>query len=79
MATAGRKSGAIIQALRYLGQKQVDDQARATLRRQITKRDRPRLRKDLIYALAWIADLLRPLLEDLVTISIDRERSEARP
>lgn len=50
MATAGRKSGTIIQALRHLGQKQIDDQVRATLRRHITEKDRPRLRKDLIYA-----------------------------
>jgi hypothetical protein len=62
MATAGRKSGTIIQALRHVGQKRVDDQVRATLRRHITEEDLPRLRKDLIYAPAWIADLLRPLL-----------------
>jgi hypothetical protein len=62
MATAGRKSGTIIQALRHVGQKRVDDQVRATLSRHITEEDLPRLRKDLIYAPAWIADLLRPLL-----------------
>jgi len=62
MATAGRKSGTIIQALRHVGQKRVDDQVRVTLRRHITEEDLPRLRKDLIYAPAWIADLLRPLL-----------------
>jgi len=67
MATAGRKSGTIIQALRHLGQKQIDDQVRATLRRHITEEDRSRLRKDLIYAPAWIADLIRPLLENSPT------------
>jgi hypothetical protein len=64
MATAGRKSGTIIQALRHLGQPQVDDGVLATLRRQITDADRAALRKDLIHAPAWVVDLLRPLLGD---------------
>lgn len=63
MATAGRKSGTLIQALRHLGQGQVDDRVLATLRRQIADADRPTLRKDLRHAPAWIADLLRPLTE----------------
>ena len=63
MATAGRKSGIFIQALRYLGQDQVNDQVLATLRRQIADDDRPAIRKDLLHAPAWIADLLRPLTE----------------
>lgn len=63
MATAGRKSGTLIQALRYLGQDQVDEKVLATLRRQITDDDRPQLREDLRHAPAWIADLLRPFTE----------------
>lgn len=63
MATAGRKSGTLIQALRYLGQDQINDQVRAALRRHITDADRATIRKDLIHAPAWIADLLRPLTE----------------
>jgi hypothetical protein len=63
MATAGRKSGTLIQALRYLGQDQVDEKVLATLRRQITDGDRPQLREDLRHAPAWIADLLRPFTE----------------
>lgn len=63
MATAGRKSGTLIQALRYLGKDQVDDKVLATLRRNITDADRPVIRKDLRHAPAWIADLLRPLTE----------------
>lgn len=63
MAAAGRESGTIIQALRHLGQDQVDDQVLATLRRQIADEDRPAIRKDLIHSPAWIADLLRPLTE----------------
>ncbi len=63
MATAGRKSGTIIQALRYLGKDQVDDRVLAILRRKINDQDRDLLRKDLIQAPAWIADVLRPLTE----------------
>jgi hypothetical protein len=63
MATAGRKSGTLTQALRYLGQDQVDKEILATIRRQITDSDRPILRDDLRYAPAWIADLLRPFTE----------------
>jgi len=65
MATADRKSGILIQALRYLGQDQIDDQVRASLRRHVTDADRAALRKDLIYAPAWIADVLRPLTEPI--------------
>jgi hypothetical protein len=61
MATARRKSGTIIQALRHLGQDQVDDNVIATLQRQITAADRSVIRKDLRYAPAWIADILRRL------------------
>lgn len=62
MATAGRKSGTLIQALRYLGRPRVDERVRAALRRQIvTDQDRATLRQDLRHAPAWIADLLRPL------------------
>jgi hypothetical protein len=67
MATAGRKSGTLIQALRHLGEKRVDDQVLTTLRRQLTDQDPARLRKDLMYAPAWIADLLRRLVEELPT------------
>ena len=63
MATARRKSGTLIQALRHLGQGQVDDKVIATLQRQITAADRSIIRKDLRYAPAWIADILRKLSE----------------
>ena len=61
MATAGRLSGTLIQALRHLGQDQINDSVLTILRRQITAADRPIIRKDLLHAPAWIADLLRPL------------------
>ncbi len=63
MATAGRKSGTLIQALRYLGPEQVNDQVIAILRRQITDEERPAIRRDLRHAPAWVANVLRPLTE----------------
>ncbi len=63
LAAAGRKSGTLIQALRYLGQKQVDETVRTILRRQIADEERPAIRKDLVHAPAWVADFLRPLTD----------------
>lgn len=63
MATAGRKGGTIIQALRYLGKDQIDDRVISTLRRQIDDKDRAGIRRDLIHAPAWIADILRSLTD----------------
>ena len=65
MATAGRKSGTIIQALRYLGKDQVDDRVMAILRRQISDDERPKIHKDLRHAPEWIADLLRPITQPI--------------
>jgi len=62
MATAGRKSGMLIQALRHLGPVRVDDLVIATLRRNITAADRPVIQKDMTYAPVWIANILRQLL-----------------
>jgi len=66
MATAGRKSGTLIQALRYLGRKRVDDRVLATLSRQIAEAERAAIRKDLRHAPVWIAELLAPLVAPAV-------------
>jgi hypothetical protein len=64
MATAGRRSGTIIQALRWLGASQVDDKVQSVLRRQLSEDDRAELKKDLKYAPGWIAVILRRLIEN---------------
>jgi hypothetical protein len=61
MATAGRVSGLVIQALRHLGKDHVDERVISILRRQIRPEDRAVIRKDLIHAPAWISAALRPL------------------
>jgi len=78
MATVGRKSGTLIQALRYLGQEQVDDKVIATLRRHIADADRADIRKDLRHAPAWIADLLRPLTQPMREMDAELAALEQR-
>lgn len=61
MATAGRISGLVIQALRYMGKTHVDDRVIGILDRQLSDGDRRQLVKDARYAPAWIATIMRRL------------------
>jgi hypothetical protein len=61
MATAGRISGLVIQALRYLGQKNVDKQVIAQLNRRLDAEAKRQLMKDIRYAPTWIAEIFRNL------------------
>jgi len=61
MATAGRVSGLVIQALRYLGKTHVKGDTVKRLDRKLSPDDRKQLSKDLAYAPAWIGDIMRRL------------------
>lgn len=61
MATAGKVSGLVIQALRYLGQRSVDDTAVQKLRRRLKADDKEQLLKDIRYAPVWIGDVLKKI------------------
>jgi predicted transcriptional regulator of viral defense system len=61
IAASGRKSGTIIQALRHLGKNQVNDQVRSIILRQLTAADRKQILKDIKFAPAWVARILRGL------------------
>jgi len=61
MVTAGKVSGLVIQALRHLGQKNVDDQIIAQLDQRLDAQAKAQLMKDIRYAPAWIADIFRKL------------------
>ena len=61
MATAGRTSGLVIQALRYLGKEHVDDTTVAILARTLSPDDRRQLIKDIQHAPAWIGNIFRRL------------------
>jgi len=59
MATAGRISGTVIQALRWLGRRSVADGVVDALRRRLTGADLKQLLADIRFAPAWIADVIR--------------------
>lgn len=63
MATAGRVSGMVIQALRWIGRRQFDERMTATLRRRLSDEDKQALLKDQRYAPAWIADVMRKVAQ----------------
>jgi len=63
MATAKKISGLVIQALRHLGQKHVDDSAVRILQQHLTDDDKKQLLKDLRYAPAWIAAVMRKVAQ----------------
>jgi len=65
MATAGKISGLVIQALRYLGKEHVDDEIIQKLERRLDKAACDQLMKDIRYAPVWIADIFRLLAERL--------------
>lgn len=59
MATAGRISGLVIQALRWIGQRHVDDRLLEILRNRLNAGDKKQLLTDLKYAPAWIAAVMQ--------------------
>lgn len=61
MAAAGRISGLVIQALRYLGKEHVDDKVIATLRKRLSPKDKACLLADASLAPVWIADVMRKI------------------
>lgn len=63
MAAAGRKSGTFIQALRYLGKKNIDEKVLSILKRQIKPEDHEQISNDFQYAPSWVADILRSLIK----------------
>ena len=58
LATAGKMSGMVIQALRYLGRKHVDEATIRHLQRILSDRDRKVLQKDRAYAPGWMQPIL---------------------
>jgi hypothetical protein len=64
MATAGRLSGLLIQALRELGKEHVTPERRAFLKRTLPADKRHELIKDLKLAPAWMHPIIRELAEE---------------
>jgi hypothetical protein len=61
MATAGRISGLLIQALRHVKQQNVDEQVIAQLRKRLSHEDKVVLLSDAALAPAWIATVMRQI------------------
>jgi hypothetical protein len=59
MATAGRVSGLVIQALRWLGRESVGDDVVQTLRTTLDPAAKAQLAADLRHAPVWIANIMR--------------------
>ena len=65
MATAGRPSGTVIQALRYIGPNGIDDGVIDTVKRSLSNDDRVALTKDVKNAPDW----MRPVLSQIASSS----------
>ena len=64
MATAGRVSGLVIQALRHIGRDHIDDQTITELRRRLSRKDRAQLKRDSQLAPAWVAKIMRAIASE---------------
>jgi hypothetical protein len=64
MATAGRLSGLVIQALRNFGQTHVTTDRIAILKRKLPAGQRQELLKDIKFAPAWMHSVFRAIAED---------------
>jgi len=62
MAGAGTITGIFIHALRNIGQKNMTERRIATLENILTVEQKDQLRKDIKFAPAWIADIVRRLI-----------------
>lgn len=63
MATAGRISGLVIQALRYLNQSHVDERTISTLSARLTEQEKAVLLTDALLAPMWIGRIIRTMLQ----------------
>jgi hypothetical protein len=59
LATAGTVGGDLIQALRWLGRRNVDADTVTRLRRNLSATDKAKLLAQIHHAPAWVADVLR--------------------
>jgi len=63
MATAGRTSGTVIQALRHLGKKHVDEEVIQRLRKSLSANEKAMLKTDRLYAPGW----MQPIFDQILT------------
>ena len=63
LATAGRASGTVIQALRFLGQKNVDEEVIQRLRSRLQEKEKAQLLQDIPLAPAWMSSVFRQVAQ----------------
>jgi hypothetical protein len=78
MATAGRISGLVIQALLHLGPDYVDDKAITILQKKLSDRDKKKLLADIAYAPTWMGTHLRRIAMEGHQIPRGDKRFESR-
>jgi len=61
LATVGRMSGLVIQALRHVGRKHATDDVLVLLKQRLSDQEKAQLRDDVPYAPQWIASLIKRL------------------
>jgi hypothetical protein len=59
MKLAGKTSGLVIQALRFLGKEHIDDKKINILKNKLNDEDKKALKKDVSFAPNWIAKIIR--------------------
>jgi len=64
MAGAGTKAGLIVSAMRHMGRGNIDASTLEAILRNIAPGERPAVARDISHAPAWIADTIRPVLEE---------------
>ncbi len=63
MATAGTASGLVIQGLRHIGTRQINEGHVERLRIRLNRREREQLWRDRLYAPAWLHPILKKIAE----------------
>jgi hypothetical protein len=64
MATAGRISGTVIQALRFIGKKHINDAHIVHLKALLPEEEKSRLHKDRVYAPGWMHTIIEAITGD---------------
>ncbi|MGI6393988.1 MAG: DUF6088 family protein [bacterium] len=65
MAVAGRISGLVIQALKHIGKDHIDQSVLETLKNKLSDSDKEQLSKDLVFAPAWIGEIIKNITQEL--------------
>jgi len=67
MASAGKTSGLVIQALRHVGQHHIDDKIIQKLKQRLSAKDKKQILSDLRHAPVWVATVMRKIAESPIS------------